>query len=191
MTTKIAQPVLPASRVHTIVDTLFAEDLHAARGRSFANAATGVLRADALGAHAIGRGLVAERAQRRRRGADRPAVLPLVVLGDGFRRRVPQRAALAHILVHQRGSQPLANRAQRDASQSEKEERNDRDGTKQPPCDATLRAYKAEQSHGIPPAVPYNWKNDSRDQGITGSSTCPQRAGIRARCCLGARILWR
>lgn len=59
MTKRIAQPVLPVSQVHTIVDSLFENDLHAARIRSLADAATGVLHAGALGIHAIGRGLAA------------------------------------------------------------------------------------------------------------------------------------
>jgi hypothetical protein len=48
-------------RVSDFVETLFAEDLHAKRVLSLANATAGVLRAGTLGIHAIGRGLAAAR----------------------------------------------------------------------------------------------------------------------------------
>lgn len=44
-------------RVRKFVDSLFGSDLHAKRVESLSNAATGVLRAGALGIHVIGRGL--------------------------------------------------------------------------------------------------------------------------------------
>ena len=50
-----------ASDVHDFVDELFADDLHAKRVRSLADATLGALQAGALGVHAIGRGLAAAR----------------------------------------------------------------------------------------------------------------------------------
>jgi hypothetical protein len=52
---------LTARHVNRFLDELLAEDLHAKRVRSLADATLGVLHAGALGVHAIGRGLAAAR----------------------------------------------------------------------------------------------------------------------------------
>lgn len=56
--TAARQAISPA-QTHAFVDELFGTDLHAKRVRSLADGAIGVLRAAALGIHAIGRGLAA------------------------------------------------------------------------------------------------------------------------------------
>jgi hypothetical protein len=48
---------LDPDRIQELVSTIFAEDLHAKRVASLANAAAGVLEGAALGIHAIGRAL--------------------------------------------------------------------------------------------------------------------------------------
>ena len=50
-----------AADIHDFVDELFADDLHAKRVRSLADATLGALHAGALGVHAIGRGLASAR----------------------------------------------------------------------------------------------------------------------------------
>lgn len=50
-----------ASDIHGFIDELFADDLHAKRVRSLADATLGALHAGALGVHAIGRGLASAR----------------------------------------------------------------------------------------------------------------------------------
>lgn len=52
----MGQP-LDRDRIAQYVSTMFAEDLHAKRVASLANAAVGVLEGGALGIHAIGRAL--------------------------------------------------------------------------------------------------------------------------------------
>lgn len=53
------QATIATQRVHTFVDAIFGEDLHAKRVLSLANATEGCLRAAALAVHAIGLGLAA------------------------------------------------------------------------------------------------------------------------------------
>jgi hypothetical protein len=54
----VSDHLLDRDRITKLVSTIFADDLHAKRVASLANAAVGVLEGAALGIHAIGRALV-------------------------------------------------------------------------------------------------------------------------------------
>jgi hypothetical protein len=59
MVTKRKNPTIKPKTVDSFVKSIFADDLHAKRVLSLANAVTGVIAIGALGVHAIGRGLAA------------------------------------------------------------------------------------------------------------------------------------
>ena len=92
MSKKRKKPTITPKTVESFVNSLFAEDVHAKRVLSLANAVTGVIAAGALGVHAIGRGLASAKGLVERHAVkqvDRLVGNRKVVLDDLFDLWVP------------------------------------------------------------------------------------------------------
>jgi hypothetical protein len=89
MASQRKKPTMNPRAVKSFVESVFAEDVHAKRVLSLANAVVGVVTAGALGIHAIGRGLAAAKGLQERHAikqVDRLVGNIKAVLDDLFER---------------------------------------------------------------------------------------------------------